>query len=105
MSAGEGTSGGGVNSMPEMMVLDWVHSGFDKGPSSGKEEHADEGAVKWARRLPHVCEHKCLAITKRGRGSSKGLEDLISNSSNDHDDGVASFFESHCLFTCSIDGA
>jgi hypothetical protein len=66
MSAGEGTSGGGVNSMQEMRVLDWVHSGFEKGPSSGKEERADEGAVKWARRLPHVCEHKCLAITKRG---------------------------------------
>jgi hypothetical protein len=48
---------------------------------------------------------KCLAMTKRGRGSGEGVEDLISNSSNDHDDDEASFSESHCLFTCSIYGA
>jgi hypothetical protein len=79
MSAGEGPSGGGVNPMPETRVLDWILSGSDKGPSSGKEERVGEGAAKWARRLPHVCEHKCLATTKRGRGSGEGVEDLISD--------------------------
>jgi hypothetical protein len=54
--------------------------------------------------VPHVCEHKCLATTKRCRGSGEeGVEDLISDSGNDYDE--ARFFESHCLFTCSIDGA
>jgi hypothetical protein len=28
---------------------------------------------------------------------NKGVEDHISNSGNDHDDGEATFFESHCL--------
>jgi hypothetical protein len=43
---------------------------------------------------------------KRCRGSDKeGVEDLISDSGNDHDDGEASFSKSHCLFTCSIDRA
>jgi hypothetical protein len=106
MSAGEGPSGDGVNPMPEMRVLDWILSDSDEGPSSGKEERAGEGAAKWARILPHVCEHKCLATTKRCRGSGEeGVEDLISNSSNDHDNGEASFSEPHFLFTCSIDGA
>jgi hypothetical protein len=106
MSAGEGPSGGGVNPMPETRVLDWILSDSDKGPSSGKEERAGEGAVKWVRGLPHVCEHKCLATTKRCRGSSEeGVEDLISDSGNDYDDGETSFSESHYLFTCSIDGA
>jgi hypothetical protein len=64
------------------------------------------GATKWARGLPHVCEHKCLATTKRCRGSSEeGVEDLMSDSGNDHNDDEASFFESHYLFTSSIDGA
>jgi hypothetical protein len=73
---------------------------------SFKEERAGEGAAKWARGLPHVCKHKCLATTKRCRGSSEeGVEDLISDSGNNYDDGEASFSESHCLFTCSIDGA
>jgi hypothetical protein len=81
-------------------------SDSDKGPSSGKEECAGEGVAKWASDLPHVCEHKCLATTKRCRGSGEeGVEDLISDSGNDYDDGEASFSESHCLFTCSIDGA
>jgi hypothetical protein len=79
-SAGQGTSGGGVNPMPETRVLNWILLGSDEGPSSGKEEHAGEGVAKWAGRLPHVCEHKCLATTKRGRGSGEGVEDLISDS-------------------------
>jgi hypothetical protein len=87
-----------------MRVLDWIISDSDEGPSSGKEEHAGEGAAKWARALPHVCERKCLAMTKRGRGSGEVVEDLISNSGNEHDDDDTSFSESHCLFTCSIDG-
>jgi hypothetical protein len=106
MSVGEGPSSGGVNPMPETRVLDWILSSSDEGPSSGKEERAGEGAAKWASGLPHVCEHKCLATMKRCRGSSEeGVEDLISDSSNDYDDGEASFSESHCLFTCSIDRA
>jgi hypothetical protein len=105
MSAGEGPSGGGVNPMPETKVLDWILSDSDEGPSSGKEERAGEGATKWARGLPHVCEHKCLATKKRCQGSGEeGVEDLISDSGNDYDS-EASFSESHCLFTCSIDGA
>jgi hypothetical protein len=48
---------------------------------------------------------KCLAMTKRGRGSGVGVEDLIFNSSNNHNDDEERFFESHCLFTSSIDGA
>jgi hypothetical protein len=106
MSVGEGPSGGGVNPMPETRVLDWILSDPDKGSSSGKEERAGEGAAKWERGPPHVYEHKCLATTKRCRGSGEeGVEDLISDSGNDYDGGEASFSESHCLFTCSIDGA
>jgi hypothetical protein len=88
MSAGEGPSGSGVNPMPETRVLNWILSDSDEGPSSDKEERAGEGA----RGLPHVCEHKCLPTTKRCRGSGKeGVEDLISDSSNDHDNSEASF--------------
>jgi hypothetical protein len=106
MSAGEGPSGGGVNPMPETRVLDWILSDSNEGPSSGKEERVGEGAAKWVRGLPHICKHKCLATTTRCRGSGeKGVEDLISDSGNNYDDGEASFSESHCLFTCSIDGA
>jgi hypothetical protein len=65
MSAREGPSGGGVNPIPETRVLVWILSDSDVGPSSGKEEHADEGAAKWARGLPHICERKYLATTKR----------------------------------------
>jgi hypothetical protein len=46
MSAGEGPSSDGVNPMPETRVLDWILSDSDEGPSSGKEEHAGEGAAK-----------------------------------------------------------
>jgi hypothetical protein len=106
MCTGEGLSGGGVNPMPETRVLDLILSDSDEGPRSGKEERACEGAAKWASGLPHVCAHKCLATTKRYQGSGEeGVEDLISDSSNDYDDGKASFSESHCLFTFSIDGA
>jgi hypothetical protein len=80
MSAGERPSGVGVNPMPGTRVLDWILSDSDEGPSNDKEERAGEGAVKWVRGLPHVCEYKCLAMTKRGRGSSEGVEDLISDS-------------------------
>jgi hypothetical protein len=84
-SAREGPSSGGVNPMPETMVLDWILSNSDEGPSSGKE------VAKWVRSLPHVCEHKCLKTMKRCRGSGKeGVEDLISDSGNDYDDGEAS---------------
>jgi hypothetical protein len=93
-------------SEPKTRVLDWILSDSDEGPSCGNEERVGEGAAKWASGLPHVCEHKCLATTKRCRGSGEdGVEDLISDSGNDYDDGEASFSESHCLFTCSIDGA
>jgi hypothetical protein len=106
MSAREGPSGGGVNPMTETRVLDWILSNSDEGPSSGKAKRAGEGAAKWARGLPHVCENNCLETTKRCRGSGEeGVEDLISDSGNYYDDGKASFSESHCLFTCSIDGA
>jgi hypothetical protein len=106
MSAGEGPSGGGVNPMLETRVLDWILSDSDEGPSSSKEERVGEGAAKWASGLPHVYEHKYLATTKRCRGSDEeGVEDLISDSGNDYNDGEASFSESHCLFTCSTDGA
>jgi uncharacterized protein (DUF2235 family) len=106
MSARQGPSGGGVNPMPETRVLDWILSNSDEGPSIGKEERASEGAAKWVRGLPHVCKHKCLATTKRCRGSGEeGVEDLISDYGNDYDDGEASISESHCLFTCSLDGA
>jgi uncharacterized protein (DUF2235 family) len=97
MSSGEGPGGGGVNTIPGTRVLDWIHSDSDEGPSSGKEERASEGAAKWVRGLPHVCKHKCLATMKRGRGSGEGVKNLISDSGNDHDDGEASFSESHCL--------
>jgi hypothetical protein len=106
MSVGEGPSGAGVNPMPETRVLDWILSDSDKGPSSGKEERAGEGASKWVTRHPYLCEHKCLATTKRCRGSGEeGVEDLIFDSGNDHNDSEASFSESHYLFTCSIHGA
>jgi hypothetical protein len=35
----------------------------------------------------------------------RDVEDINSDSGNDHDNGEESFSESHCLFTCSIDGA
>jgi hypothetical protein len=106
MSAGEGPSNGGVNPTSETRVLDWILSDSNEGPSCGKEERAGEGAVKWARGLPHVWEHKCVATMKRCRGSGEeGVEDLISDFGNDHNDDEASFSESHYLFTCSIDGA
>jgi hypothetical protein len=57
MSAGEGPSGGGVNLKQETRVLDWILPDSDEGPSSGKVERAGEGAAKWVRGLPHVCEH------------------------------------------------
>jgi hypothetical protein len=57
----------------------------------GPQERAGEGAAKCARGLPHVCEHKCLATTKRGRGIGECVVDLISDSSNDHDNGEACF--------------
>jgi hypothetical protein len=99
MSAREGPSGGGVNLMPETRVLDWILSDSDEGPSSGKEECVGEGAAKWARCPPHVCEHKCLTTTKRCRGSGEeGVEVLISDSANDHDDGETSFSESDYHF-------
>jgi hypothetical protein len=106
MSAGQGPSGSAVNPMPKTRVLDWILLDSDEGPSSGKEERAGEGAAKWARGMPHVCEHKCPATMKRCRGSGEeGVEDLISDSGNNYDDGKASISESHYLFTCSIDGA
>jgi hypothetical protein len=105
MSAGEGLSGGGVNPMPGTRVLDLILSDSDEGRCSGKEERACEGVAKWARGLPHVCKHKCLATTKRGRWSGEGVEDLIFEYGNDHDDREASFFESYYLFTCSIERA
>jgi hypothetical protein len=106
MSAGEGPSGGGVNPMPETRVLDWILSDSNKRPRSGMEERAGQGAAKWARGLPHICEHKCLATTKRCQGSGEeGVEDFISDSGNNYNGGEASFSESHYLFTCSIDGA
>jgi hypothetical protein len=43
MSAGEGPSGGGVNPMPEMRVLDWILSDSDDGRSNGKDERVGEG--------------------------------------------------------------
>jgi hypothetical protein len=43
MGAREGPSGGGVNSMSETRVLDWILSDSDEGPSNGKEERAGEG--------------------------------------------------------------
>jgi hypothetical protein len=90
MSAGEGPSDGGVNPMPETRVLDWILSDSDEGPSSGKKDRVGEGTTKWARGLPHVCNHKCLATTKRFQGSGEeGVEDLISDS--DRDDDEASF--------------
>jgi hypothetical protein len=85
MSARGEPSGGGVNPMLETRVLDWILSDFDEGPGSGKE------AAKWARGLPHICEHNCLTTTRRCRGSGEeGVEDLISNSGNNYDDGEAS---------------
>jgi hypothetical protein len=43
---------------------------------------------------------------KRCRGSGEeGVEDLISDSGNDYNDGEANFSESNCLFTRSIGGA
>jgi hypothetical protein len=73
MSAGEGPRSVGVNPMPETRVLDWILSDSDEGPSNDKEERAGEEAMKWASGLPHVCEHKCLAITKRCRGGEEGV--------------------------------
>jgi hypothetical protein len=106
MTTREGPSGGGVNPMPKKRVLDWILSNSDEGPSSDKEDRVGEGAAKRARGLPHICERKCLATTKWCRGSSEeGVEDLISDSGNDHDDSEACISESHCLFTCSIDEA
>jgi hypothetical protein len=80
--------------------------GFRRGAKQRQGGASGEGAAKWAKGLPHICEHKCLATMKRCLGSGEeSVEDLISDSDNDHDDGETSFSESHNLFTCSIDGA
>jgi hypothetical protein len=42
---------------------------------------------------------------EEGGGSGEGVEDLISDFGNDHDDDETSFSESHYLFTYSIDGS
>ena len=97
MTVREGPSGGAANPKPEMSVIDWILLGSDEGPCNGREERAGEGAAKRARRLPHVCDSKFLATTERGRGSGEGVEDLISDAGNYHDDGEASFSESQCL--------
>jgi hypothetical protein len=86
MSAREGPSSGGVNPMLETRVLDWILSDSDEGPSSGKEECAGEGAAKWARGLPHICEHKCLSTTKRCGGS--GEDGVEVNTANQRGGGV-----------------
>jgi hypothetical protein len=65
MSTGEGPSSGGVYPLSETRVSNWIISDSDEGPSIGKEERVGEGAAKWVRGLRHVCEHKCLATTKR----------------------------------------
>jgi hypothetical protein len=80
-----------------MRVLDWILSGSCEGPSSSKEERAGKRTAKWVRRLPLVCEHKCLETKKTGQESSEGVEDHISDSGNDHNDGEASFSKSHYL--------
>jgi hypothetical protein len=80
MRVEEGLSGGEANLKLKMWVLDWVFSCSDERLSSDKKECASEGAAKWARCLPKVCEHKCLATKKRGRGSDEGVDDLISDS-------------------------
>jgi hypothetical protein len=90
MTVEEGPSGGAANPKSEMSVIDLILSGSDEGPSNSREERAGEGAAKRARRLPHVCGSKCLATTARGRGSGEGVEDLVSNAGNYHDDGEAS---------------
>jgi hypothetical protein len=46
MSTGEGPSGSGVNPVPETRVLDWILSGSDERPRSGKEKCAGEGVAK-----------------------------------------------------------
>jgi hypothetical protein len=71
MSAGEGPSGGGVNTMPEMRVLDWILSDSDDGPSSGKEERAGEGAAKWARGLPHFVSTSVWQLQRGVEGAAK----------------------------------
>jgi hypothetical protein len=84
MSAGEGPSDGEVNPMPETRVLDWILLDSDERPSSGREERSGEETAKWARGLPHVCEHKCMSTMKRCRGNDEeGVEGLISDSGND----------------------
>jgi hypothetical protein len=78
MSAGEGPSGGGVNPMPETRVLNWILSDSDEGPSSGKEERANEGAAKWVRILSYgpPCAHYLGGYQDRLLGGPLGLPDL-----------------------------
>jgi hypothetical protein len=53
----------------------------------------------------HLCDVAEAWLPCSGGSGEEGVEDLISDSGNDYDDGEASFSESHRLFTCSIDGA
>jgi hypothetical protein len=104
MSIGEETSGGGVNPMPGTRVLDWILSDSDEGPSSGKEERADGGSEVGEGPASRL-RAQVSGNDEEGSRERRRCRDLVSDSGNDHDDGKASFSESHCLFTCSIDGA
>jgi hypothetical protein len=96
MSVGQGPSSSGEpKAGDEGPRLDPL--GFRQWAKQRQRGACRQGATKWARHLPHVYEHKCLAMTKRGRGSAEGVDDLISDSGNNHDDSEASLSESHCL--------
>jgi hypothetical protein len=71
MRVEEGPSGDGVNPMPETRVLDWILSDSDEGPSSGKEERADEGAAKWARGLPQFASTSVWQLRRGVEGAAK----------------------------------
>jgi hypothetical protein len=104
MSIGEEPSGGGVNPMPGTRVLDWILSDSDEGPSSGKEERAGGGSEVGEGPASRL-RAQVFGNDEEGSRERRRCRDLVSDSGNDHDDSKASFSESHCLFTCSIDGA
>jgi hypothetical protein len=81
-------------------VVEWTQC-RRRGSLTGSSRVPTRGQAAARSSMPargqHVCEHKCLATTKRGQGSGEGVEDLIFGCGNDHDDSEAIFSESHCL--------
>jgi hypothetical protein len=83
------------------------HADFELGSASNSNSTSPWAiACEPAAQPSHVCEHKCLATTKRCQGSGKeGEEHLISDLEMTTTTARKVSLNLTTLFTCSIDGA